>query len=289
MIGTRRAWISLLACLVLMLTVPASMFAGCTLSTSGVTFGSYTGGPLSFSGNVKVTEDFFGCGSSISLSIGLGGSTGYDPRNFPGSAPQLQYTLYQNASHSILWGSGASAQSLNATFNSQQNLVVYGTMAAGQSVTPASFSDTLTVSATANGGTINPTSLPVSASVAASCAISANPLAFGAYTGAQVDTTTLIIVNCTNTTPWYVNLDDGRNPGGGFIPQMAGPNNARMRYSKYRDSARSQYWGNTYGGDGISGSGDGQAQPLTVYARLFGGSNAVPGAYTDTITVKVTY
>lgn len=279
----------LLLLLVILLLLPASAFANCTLSTSAVNFGTYSGNALSFTGSVTVASDFFGCGNSVSVSIGLGSSTGYAPRNFSGAAPQLQYTLYQNAAHTILWGSGGNAQSTSITGSSQQNLTVYGVMAAGQGAPTGSFSDSLVASATANGGTINSTSLPVTATVAASCTISSNSLAFGIYTGAQIDTTTLITVDCTSSTAWYVNMSDGNNPGPGFVPRMTGPNGNVMSYSKYRDSARTLYWGNSYNYDGVSGTGTGLAQPLTVYARLFGGANGTPGAYSDTITVKVTF
>ena len=70
---------------------------------------------------------------------------------------------------------------------------------------------------------------------------------------------------------------------------MGGPANASLLYFLYRDVARSLNWGNTVGIDTVSGTGTGNAQSLTVYARVPASQSPVPGGYRDTIVAMVTF
>jgi len=75
----------------------------------------------------------------------------------------------------------------------------------------AAFAPTLTVkpvkAATAT------TTFQVTATVNATCLISATNLAFGAYTGTQTDATSTVTVTCTNTTPYNIGLNAAHSPG----------------------------------------------------------------------------
>jgi spore coat protein U-like protein len=62
-----------------------------------------------------------------------------------------------------------------------------------------------------------------------------------------------------------------------------------VSYELYRNSARTQRWGNTLNSDTVIGSGTGGTQNLTVYGRVPAQTTPSAGTYNDTITVTVTY
>jgi spore coat protein U-like protein len=64
---------------------------------------------------------------------------------------------------------------------------------------------------------------------------------------------------------------------------------ATVGYALYSNAGRTTNWGNTVGTDTVSGTGNGTGQALTVYGRVPPQSTPAPGAYSDTITVTVTY
>jgi spore coat protein U-like protein len=107
---------------------------------------------------------------------------------------------------------------------------------------------------------------------------------------ANVDQTSTITVQCTNTTPYNIGLNAGANGGSVTTRQMkGGPTNQLINYSLFSDSARSVNWGQTIGTDTVTGTGNGSQQGFTVYGRVPPQTTPSPGTYTDTITVTVTY
>ena len=133
------------------------------------------------------------------------------------------------------------------------------------------------------------TTFQVTATVQATCLISATNLAFGTYTGAQVDATSTITATCTNTTPWNIGLNAGLCPGGTVTTRCMQSGAAQLTYALYRDAARTLNWGNTVGTDTLAGTGTGSAQASTVYGRITAGQLPAPGGYVDTITATVTF
>jgi spore coat protein U-like protein len=134
------------------------------------------------------------------------------------------------------------------------------------------------------------TTFSVTATVQATCLISANTLGFGTYTGVQISATTTLQVTCTNTTPYNVGLNPGTATGATVTTRkMTGPASATLNYALYQDSAHTINWGQTVGTDTVSGTGNGSAQTLTVYGLLAAGQFPAPGSYADTITATVTY
>ncbi len=79
------------------------------------------------------------------------------------------------------------------------------------------------VPASAFAGQIQ-TTFSVTATVQATCLVSANTLAFGTYSGVQLDGTTTVGVTCTNTTPYTVGFDAGTFAGATVTTRrMTGP------------------------------------------------------------------
>ena len=134
------------------------------------------------------------------------------------------------------------------------------------------------------------TSVSVSATVQATCLISSTSLAFGVYTGVQLDATATLTVTCTNTTPYNVGLSAGTAAGATVTTRkMTGPTAQLLSYALFQDTGRTTNWGSTVSTDTTAGTGSGAAQPLTVYGRIAGSQFVAPGAYTDTVTATITF
>ena len=71
----------------------------------------------------------------------------------------------------------------------------------------------------------------VSATVQATCLVSATALAFGTYTGVVANSTSTVSVTCTNTTPYNVGLSAGLATGATVTTRkMTGPASALLNY-----------------------------------------------------------
>jgi len=136
-------------------------------------------------------------------------------------------------------------------------------------------------------------SFTVQITIQASCVfVSATTLTFTAVgvIAANDDASTTLSVQCTNTTPYNIGLSAGLGTGATVASRkMTGTGGALVNYTLYSDTNRTTVWGQTVGTDTVSASGTGAAQSYTVYGRVPVQTTPAPGAYTDTITVTVTY
>ena len=148
----------------------------------------------------------------------------------------------------------------------------------------------------ASAGTAT-TTFTVTATVNTNCKVSAANLAFIYTPGAgNATNNTTVTVNCTKGTKFNTELTAG---GSGTIAQrvMSDGSGDSLQYNLYRDSAWTLVWGTTDGTDTVAGTGAGmgaaQAVTQTVYGQVVDSAAnqlQTPGsAYTDTITVNVTY
>lgn len=128
----------------------------------------------------------------------------------------------------------------------------------------------------------------VTATVVASCVITAADLNFGAAVdvmAGDTDASSTIQIVCAPGVGIDVTLDDGSN---GVRNLAFGAN--RLPYELYVDNARTSRWGNASGVDGnpwTSPDAD-----LTVYGRIpqrAPGAGVPPGAYLDTVTATINY
>jgi spore coat protein U-like protein len=135
------------------------------------------------------------------------------------------------------------------------------------------------------------TTLGISATVQATCVVAApSALAFGTYipTGASNGNTT-ISVTCTTGTPYNIALDKGANGASVSTRQMKNGANL-LNYALTRDSSGgAQNFGETSGTDAAAGTGTGAAVATTVYGQIPAGQFVVPGSYSDTVNVTVSY
>ena len=136
-------------------------------------------------------------------------------------------------------------------------------------------------------------SFTVQITIQASCVlVSTATLTFTAVgvIAANDDASTTLSVQCTNTTPYNIGLNAGTGTGATVASRkMTGTGGALVYYTLYSDNNRTTVWGQTIGTDTVSASGSGAAQSYTVYGRVPVQTTPAPGAYTDTITVTVTY
>ncbi|MDH6166442.1 spore coat protein U-like protein [Variovorax boronicumulans] len=128
------------------------------------------------------------------------------------------------------------------------------------------------------------------------------PLAFGNYNPANAtpaDNTTTIKVVGTITglgilvrLSYTIGLDAG---AGGTIAdrRLAGPSGGSLPYNLYTTNARTLVWGAAGASDSYDAlaslGGTSVTNNYTVYGRIPVGQYVVPGAYSNIITVTVTY
>lgn len=135
------------------------------------------------------------------------------------------------------------------------------------------------------------TTFNVSATVVDDCQVSATNLVFGDYraiTATDLDANSTVAVRCTLATAYEIGLDQGL--GGSSVNDRRMVQGANeLSYQLFRDAARTQNWGNTPTTDTVAGTGTGNSQNFQVYARIPSNQSVATGAYTDTITVTVTF
>jgi len=129
----------------------------------------------------------------------------------------------------------------------------------------------------------------VSASVGPSCSITTTPVAFGPYTGTQIDTAGSVTAYCVNGTNWTIALGPGTGPGATPYNRSMTAGPYHLAYALYSDAARTKIWGNTAGTDTVSGVGDGTPQIVSVYGRVPAGALPGVGIYADTVVASITF
>jgi|CXWL01.1.fsa_nt_gi spore coat protein U-like protein len=140
------------------------------------------------------------------------------------------------------------------------------------------------------------TSFQVTATVLATCSVSASDLAFGTVNplGGNLDQTTTLSVACTTSTAYTVGLSAGSTSGATIAQRRMASGSNFINYNLYTDVGRSSIWGNSaVSPTWVSGTGAGLGAPqtLTVYGRVPSGqTDLAVGSYSEpAIAVTVTY
>ncbi len=141
------------------------------------------------------------------------------------------------------------------------------------------------------------TTFAVTATVQSTCAATAAALAFPNYTPGTGNLAgqTNISIKCTKNSPYTVSLNIGSTTGGSMTTRLMGSGANTLQYNLYTTAALGTVFGDgTAGSATVAGTGAGvaTATTVTVYGQLPDNATnqaAVPGAYTDTITVTVSY
>ena len=145
------------------------------------------------------------------------------------------------------------------------------------------------------GGGQTSATMQVNANVIRKCTLSTQPLAFGNYdpvlanATAPLDGQSTLTVACTKGTSVTIEMDDGSNSVGNRR-RMVDSRRTFLEYEAYKDSARTQRWGNSFGeryDGGVAPSRD--PRQFIVYGRVMGGQDVPEGAFQDTVLVTVQF
>lgn len=152
---------------------------------------------------------------------------------------------------------------------------------------------TLALAPVASSAATKTATFQVTATMVSDCTIISAPnIDFGTIgvTTANTDTTSMLTVACTPGTAYSVALDPGTGAGSTITDRrMASGGGGSLKYQLFRDSNRTQNWGNTVGTDTVGGTGNGSNNNYTIYARVPPQTAPAVGSYASTVTVTVNY
>jgi spore coat protein U-like protein len=142
------------------------------------------------------------------------------------------------------------------------------------------------------------TTFQVTASVVKACLVTTPPtLGFGTYdpnSSTPLTSTTTFNVTCTSGTAYSIGMSAGTGAGATVTSRKmtsasAAVGSNTLTYGLYKDASFTTNWDNSVSATGYSGNG--AAQPLTVYGRIpVNQYSAAPATdYADTITLTLTY
>lgn len=293
----------------------------CSATASQVNFGSVSpisGAATSATGSVSVTCTWppVSLTPNVLVCLNLNGTS---PRSLAHGTDALQYDLYQNAAHTLAWGSsiaGTSPISLTLTkpalgTSATQVLTVFGQVAGNQPTVPTSANSSTLYTQDFSGtqtsvnyayyllGPPNCAALPpngtfpfrVAATVVNNCNISATNLGFApvGILGAALNASASIVAQCTNGDAYRIALSGGAS-GNVAARQMHRAGGGAVNYQLYLDAAHSAAWGDGSAGTAMAtGLGSGLPQAIAVYGQVPQQATPAPGSYSDTITVTISF
>jgi spore coat protein U-like protein len=130
----------------------AIILGGCTASAGNVAFGAYdplAPVALSSTATITVTCTLVITASPISIALSQGLSNSYAIRTMMSGTDTLNYNLYQDAAHTIIWGDGTGGSTLDndkvTPGKPSVSATVYGLLPASQDVAAGNYLDTITV------------------------------------------------------------------------------------------------------------------------------------------------
>jgi spore coat protein U-like protein len=142
------------------------------------------------------------------------------------------------------------------------------------------------------------------AHAATTCNVAAQPVAFGSLSmpsASAYDGVGAVSVTCSATTlplaliTFTASL--GTSTGSGsFTRALTRAGGGTLQYQLYRDTSRTQVWGDGSGGTHTAGGtvlllllNQQATTTLTVFGRIPAGQSPASGAYSDSVTVTVDY
>jgi spore coat protein U-like protein len=133
------------------------------------------------------------------------------------------------------------------------------------------------------------TTFNVTATVANICTVSATTLAFGTVPATGAQNTSTITVTCTPSDAYSVALTAGGGTSETARFMKGVTTNNHLSYALTETTYSGANWGTSAGA--VTGTGNGAAQPLTVYGTITAAQALVApvDTYSDTITVNVTF
>jgi len=130
----------------------------------------------------------------------------------------------------------------------------------------------------------------VTLKVSSACSVTAQPLDFGTVSAfdSAVDSSSATTVKCTPGAPYEVFVNYGVNAGTGTQRKLLSTSTtATVNYNVFSDAGRTAAWGGAL--SGVTATGDGTEQAMTLYGRVPVQAAVAAGDYKDTVTVTVNY
>lgn len=324
--GRARALAILLGLALLLIARPAQAALTCTIAPAPGNYGNVdvlpgTGANVNATVSVNCSGGTPGQIAVLCIEFGQGAPDSSNSVRYMGNGGNtLVHDLYTSSSYSTTWGSwgygtpaygsGGVAQdpTIDGSGNAAASLTVYGQVSGGQpTAVPGGYTWTnntpaLTYAQAAVGSscatkpagsaTVTAGASNWTATVISNCYLGTSPVSFGTVgvLSGNVDSTTVqaIGAHCSNGTPYAISFDAGQGPGATIAARVMTNGALGVVYSLYQDAARSTLWGNTAGSI-VSSTGNGNYQFYTVYGRVPPQTTPAPGAYSDTITVTITF
>ena len=132
----------------ILFTALPALGASCTISTTGVSFGTYdvfATSPLDSTGSVT-----YRCSGNASITVTLdkGSAATFNPRRMLKGSEALTYNLYLDAARTTIWGDGTGGTQVHSNPNAPNNqnvtVTIYGRTPASQDVSAGSYSNIIT-------------------------------------------------------------------------------------------------------------------------------------------------
>lgn len=259
----------------------------------------------------------------VCIALGAPVDSSWNPRYLAGQqkAGRLAWNIYTDAGYTQIWGSAYStsgaprAVDLPMSYGSGYAQVPYYAKVPAQNDVPAdTYNTTFTYASDAAVRAIEYSGSPpecsssmpivsrfefgVWATVQGDCKINASSMDFGS-SGVElehtaIDAVSTISMRCSLGIAYTIALDAGTGVGATVTERRMtlNPGTDTLAYSLFRDSARSQVWGDgSAGTQTLSGTGSGTqtSNDHSVYGRLVPQLRPPAGKYRDTITATVTF
>ena len=139
------------------------------------------------------------------------------------------------------------------------------------------YIDTVTATTVTSGTNVS-TTFNLLGHIPGVCSFSTTSMAFGSYSGSNLDATATLTVNCTSGGAYSLAMGAGSNSNGS-TRRMTNGSGSYLNYGLYSDSGRTTAWGDGAAyGSMVSGTGSGANQTITVTA-----------SYSDTVIVTLNY
>lgn len=133
----------------LVVLIPGRVEAACSITTTGVSFGTYDvfdTSPVDSTGSVRYQCS--GSTGTFTISLGTGSGSTFQPRTMGSGPNRLSYNLYLDAARTSIWGDATGGTSwfmASVASGKPVTLTVFGRIPPGQDVAAGSYTDTIIV------------------------------------------------------------------------------------------------------------------------------------------------
>jgi len=307
----------LIAALFILKPGNAQAALSCATNAGTLQFGSVTvttGSSATATNTVTLSCNGVTSATTAYVCVGIAANnldTSATNRYLTSGSNQLAYGTYIDPTYTTGWGSwswasgGSSGKlysvAVPANGTGTATVTVYARLGSSQTFAAGSYIGYIriqtSVPSTAaitncdgrtSAGTANAIA---SATVAASCMVTADALNFGSVglLTSEITGSTSLSVTCTSGTAYTIGLDGGVSGATNPTQRKMTKGSEFITYGLYRDASGTLPFGSTSGTNTHSDTGTGLAQSVPVYGRVPAQTTPTPGLYSDTIVATVTY